>query len=143
MTQLRSVSALMPNCSAIRFNAPVRVAGSRRASTASRVARSRSSSGYFLGAATTLILTWIESLHQTRGGTNCDLLRARFTRSGDTGPPERQGSGDRGREHHDVVGVVAGALVERAAAADQRELRWAVQAEHLRRHPTGRLGVGR
>src|SRR3954469_24050260 len=69
MTQLRSVSALMPNCAPIRFNAPVRVAGSRRASTASRVARSRSSSGYFLGAAMTLILTWIESLHQTRGGT--------------------------------------------------------------------------
>jgi hypothetical protein len=69
MTQLRNVSALMPNCSAIRFNAPVRVAGSRRASTAILVARSRSSSGYFLGAAMTLILTWIESLHQTRGET--------------------------------------------------------------------------
>src|SRR5919107_1423653 len=69
MTQLRSVSGLMPNCSPIRFNAPDRVAGSRRASTASLVARSRSSSGYFLGAAMTLILTWIESLHQTRGGT--------------------------------------------------------------------------
>ncbi len=69
MTQLRSVSGLMPNCSPIRFNAPVRVAGSRRASTAIRVARSRSSSGYFLGAAMTLILTWIESLHQTRYGT--------------------------------------------------------------------------
>src|SRR3954451_15105801 len=69
MTQLRSVSGLMPSCSPIRFNAPNRVAGSRRASTAIRVARSRSSSGYFLGAAMTLILTWIESLHQTRGGT--------------------------------------------------------------------------
>ena len=49
---------------------PDRVAGSRRASTAIRVARSRSSSGYFLGAAMTLILTWIESLHQTRYGTS-------------------------------------------------------------------------
>src|SRR3954451_10859174 len=70
MTQLRSVSALMPSCCPIRFNAPVRVAGSRRASTAIRVARSRSSSGYFLGAAMTLILTWIESLHQTQRGTS-------------------------------------------------------------------------
>src|SRR5690606_34461406 len=69
MTQLRSVSGLMPSCSPIRFSAPGRVAGSRRASTAIRVARSRSSSGYFLGAAMTLILTWIESLHQTRGET--------------------------------------------------------------------------
>src|SRR5690606_430165 len=30
---------------------------------------SRSSSGYFLGAAMTLILPWNESLHQTRGAT--------------------------------------------------------------------------
>jgi hypothetical protein len=54
---------------ATRASAPDRVAESCRASTAIRVARSRSSSGYFLGAAMTLILTWIESLHQTRGGT--------------------------------------------------------------------------
>ena len=40
-----------------------------RASTASRTAHSRSSSGDFLGAPLTLILPWIESLHQTRGGT--------------------------------------------------------------------------
>ena len=75
---VRSVSGLMPSCAPIRFNAPVRVAGSRRASTAIRVARSRSSSGYFLGAAMTLILTWIESLHQTRGGTvDVDLRSSR------------------------------------------------------------------
>lgn len=47
---------------------PVLVPGSRRASATNRTARSRSSSGYFLGAAVTLILTWIESLHQTRHG---------------------------------------------------------------------------
>src|SRR3954449_12809720 len=69
VTQLRSVSGLMPSCLPIRASAPERVAGSRRASTANRVARSRSSSGYFLGAAMTLILQWIESLHQTRGET--------------------------------------------------------------------------
>ena len=43
--------------------------GSRRRSTAILIARSRSSSGYFLGAAMTLILSWNESLHQTRHGT--------------------------------------------------------------------------
>src|SRR3954447_21688771 len=69
VTQLRSVSGLMPNCLPTRANAPGWVAWSRRASTAIRVARSRSSSGYFLGAAMTLILTWIESLHRTRRGT--------------------------------------------------------------------------
>src|SRR3954452_119254 len=77
----------MPNCSPIRFNAPVRVAGSRRATTAIRVARSRSSSGYFLGAVMTLIPTWIESLHQTRHGTGsssidwCDRARPETTGS--------------------------------------------------------------
>jgi len=52
-----------------RRNAPVLVPGSRRRSTAILIARSRSSSGYFLGAAMTLILPWNESLHQTRHGT--------------------------------------------------------------------------
>src|SRR4051794_16079501 len=37
VTQLRSVSGLMPNCLAIRESAPARVAGSCRASTAIRV----------------------------------------------------------------------------------------------------------
>src|SRR4051794_14827366 len=69
VTQLRSVSGLIPSCLPIRANAPGRVAGSCRASTAIRVARSRSSSGYFLAAAIALILQWVESLHQTRGGT--------------------------------------------------------------------------
>src|SRR3954453_19163570 len=59
----------MPSWPATRASAPGRVAGSRRASTAIRVARSRSSSGYFLGAAMTLILPLDESLHQTRRGT--------------------------------------------------------------------------
>ncbi|GAA2152585.1 hypothetical protein GCM10009826_11000 [Humibacillus xanthopallidus] len=45
------------------------MSGSRRRSTANLIARSRSSSGYFLGAGKTLILPWNESLHQTRNGT--------------------------------------------------------------------------
>lgn len=57
---------VVPSCSPTRRNGPDRVAGSRRASTANLIARSRSSSEYFLGAAMTLILAWIESLHQTR-----------------------------------------------------------------------------
>lgn len=68
-TQLRRVSGCMPSCSATRAIAPCFVAGSARSSTAIRVARSRNSSGYFLGAATTLILPWNESLHQTRHAT--------------------------------------------------------------------------
>ena len=48
---------------------PDRVAGSRRASTANLTARSRSSSGYFLGAPMTHILTWNQSLHRTRHET--------------------------------------------------------------------------
>src|SRR5690606_19237435 len=60
---------LTPSCSPTRRSAPDRVTGSRRRSTAIRIARSRSSSGYFLGAAMTLILPWNESLHQTRYAT--------------------------------------------------------------------------
>ena len=52
---------VVPNCSPIRFSAPVRVAGLRRAPTAGRIARARSSSGYFFGAAMTLTLTCVES----------------------------------------------------------------------------------
>src|SRR5699024_6015541 len=66
-TQFLRVSGLIPSCSPTRRNAPDLVAGSRRASTAILVALSRSSSGYFLGAAMLLILPWIQSLHQTRG----------------------------------------------------------------------------
>jgi hypothetical protein len=69
LTQSRSVSGLTPNCPPLLRTAPIRVTGSRRASTANLIARSRSSSGYFLGAATTLTLPRIESLHQTRHGT--------------------------------------------------------------------------
>src|SRR5665647_1845701 len=69
LTHPRNVSGLIPSCSPTRCNAPGRVTGSRRASTAIRIARPRSSSGYFLGAAMTLILSGIESLHQTRHET--------------------------------------------------------------------------
>ena len=47
---------VIPSCSPIRCSAPALRAGSCLASTASRVARSRNSSGYFFGAAVTLIL---------------------------------------------------------------------------------------
>src|SRR5665648_40191 len=69
LTHPRNVSGLIPSCSPTRCNAPGRLTGSRRASTAIRTARSRSSSGYFLGATMTLILSGIESLHQTRHET--------------------------------------------------------------------------
>src|SRR5699024_5703030 len=65
-TQFLSVSGLIPSCSPTRRNVPDLVAGSSRASTAILVALSRSSSGYFLGAAMLLILPWDQSLHQTR-----------------------------------------------------------------------------
>ena len=65
-TRFRNVSELIPSCSPILRGAQDRIAGSRRASTAHLIARSRSSSGYFLGAAMTLILTCDEGLHQTR-----------------------------------------------------------------------------
>jgi len=48
---------LIPSCSPIRVHAPGR--------EASRIARSRSSSGYFLGAAM-LLPPWLDALHQTR-----------------------------------------------------------------------------
>jgi len=76
----RNVSGLIPSCSPTRCNAPGRVTGSRRASTAIRTARSRSSSGYFLGAAMTLILSGIESLHQTRHETSGWSSRAQERR---------------------------------------------------------------
>lgn len=62
-------SRISRSSSPTRRNAPVLVAGSRRRSTANRIARCRSSSRYFLGAATTLILSRNESLQQTRYGT--------------------------------------------------------------------------
>lgn len=66
--QFRSGSGLIPSCPPIRDNAPDRDAGSLRASTASRVARSRSSSGYFRGAPITGS-SRLDGLHQTRHET--------------------------------------------------------------------------
>src|SRR3954471_11380489 len=53
----------------MRLIAPVRAAGSLRASMHSRVARSRSSSGYLRGAAMIGILPGLRCLHQTRGSS--------------------------------------------------------------------------
>src|SRR5664280_2413292 len=50
VTQPHSVSGLIPSCSPIRRHALGRDAGSCRASNVIRIDRSRSSSGYFLGA---------------------------------------------------------------------------------------------
>src|SRR5699024_1584508 len=72
-TQFLRVSGLIPSCSPTRRNVPDLVAGFRRASTAILVALSRSSSGYFLGAAILPILPWDQSLHQTRGDSVFDL----------------------------------------------------------------------
>jgi acetyl-CoA/propionyl-CoA carboxylase biotin carboxyl carrier protein len=69
LTHVRKASGWISSCSAIRLIAPVFVAGSRRASSAIRVARCLSSSLYFRGAAMTLILHWFESLHHTRGAS--------------------------------------------------------------------------
>ena len=60
-------SRLIPYCCPIR--ATPQSASPDHASTANRIARCRISSGYFLGAATTLILSGVESLHQARHGT--------------------------------------------------------------------------
>src|SRR4051795_5722774 len=89
VTQLRRVSGLIPSCSPIRASAPGLVAGSRRASTTIRVARSRSSSRYFLGAAMTLILPANESLHQTRRGTIVPFADVRAGGTGGGAPAVR------------------------------------------------------
>lgn len=68
-----------------------RIAGSRRASPAIRVARSRSSSGYFLGVAVLLILWLDESLHQSRGETvrgGCGSRTSRTAARSPAGPPK-------------------------------------------------------
>ena len=74
-----------PAPSAILRIAPLDPSGSRRASTAIRVARSRSSSGYFPGALMTVILPCVHRLHQTR----CDSGAHRRGRGheGDRGVP--------------------------------------------------------
>jgi hypothetical protein len=71
MTQLRSVSGLIPSCSPIRLHAPGRDAGSFRASIVNRIDRSRSSSGYFRGA-TIAHPSKLDDLHQTRCLTDID-----------------------------------------------------------------------
>ena len=79
VTHPRNVSGLMPSYSPIRRHAPGRDTGSHRAETANRIARPRSSPGYFLGATTTLILSGIESPHQTQGETQrCHLVAIRI-----------------------------------------------------------------
>src|SRR5699024_1844836 len=50
------------------------------------VALSRSSSGYFLGAAMLLILPWIQSLHQTRGDSSQPTASSRCTTKATIGP---------------------------------------------------------
>ena len=79
-THVRNASGCTPSWSAIRRIAPLLDAGSRLASTARRVARSRNSSGYFRGAAMTPNPPGVRCLHQTRGGTvpDHDSLHERF-----------------------------------------------------------------
>src|SRR5690606_4095683 len=74
-TQPRRVSGCMPSCSATRWIAPCFVAGSCRSSTAILVARSRNSSGYFLGAAMTLIL------HGLRASTRPGAIQVKQVRA--------------------------------------------------------------
>jgi DNA-binding CsgD family transcriptional regulator len=88
VTQPRSVSALIPNCSPIRTHALGRLAGSLRASNVNLIARSRSSSGYFRGAAI-LDPPWLDGPHQTRHETSFsagDLAEALRRRLNPTGP---------------------------------------------------------
>ena len=72
-TQLRNVSGCIPSWLATRTIAPDLVAGSCLSSTAIRVARSRSSSPYFFGAAITLIL------HGLRASTEPGMLLTSMT----------------------------------------------------------------
>ena len=74
VTHPRRVSALIPSCSPIRAHAPGPEAGFFRASTAMLIARSRSSSGYFPGAALCRP-PWLEALHQSRHETVRRLMR--------------------------------------------------------------------
>lgn len=68
-TQLRSDPGWIPSRSPTRRNAPGLVAGSFRRSTAIRIARSRSSSGYFHGASHNSHPSLEWRLHQTRDET--------------------------------------------------------------------------
>ena len=78
-TQLRNVSGCIPSWPATREIAPGLVAGSCLNSTAIRVARSRNSSLYFLGAAMTLILHGLRA--STRPGA-IQLARSSKRRPG-------------------------------------------------------------
>ena len=62
-TQFRSESGTIPNCSPTRLHAALTLSlsGPPTRSSAKRIAPSRSSSGYFLGAAMTSILRWLEA----------------------------------------------------------------------------------
>lgn len=67
--QPRNVSALTPTRCPIRTTAAFsdNSGSSFLASATSRIARSRSSGGYFLGAGISLILSGNQTLHETRG----------------------------------------------------------------------------
>src|SRR5699024_9808597 len=65
--------------------------------TAILVALSRSSSGYFLGAAMLLILPWIQSLHQTRGDSGDGFLGSTDRQSFPT--RYRRGTGTQARHN--------------------------------------------
>lgn len=75
LPQFRSVSGLVLGCFPVRATAPDLVAESCRTSTAMRVARSRSSSGFLLSAPTTYVIPWIDSLHRICHGTTRALRR--------------------------------------------------------------------
>src|SRR5262245_7932413 len=80
LTQPRSVSGLIPSCSPARRRAPGLVAGSFHASIASRIARSRSSSGYFRSAGISRPPPRLDGVHQTRSLTH--LTRSEATAGG-------------------------------------------------------------
>ena len=83
-THPRSVSGLIPSCSPIRRHAAGWLPGSLFASITNRIARSRGSSGCFLGAAMTLILRGLRASMEV-GAVQCaDRLRRTAT------PPGRQ-----------------------------------------------------
>src|SRR5699024_7041906 len=78
-TQLRSVSPLMPSCSPTSRQA--RETGNPGSSAirsrTSLTARSRSSSGYFLGAGMTPSSWGDHTLHHSRGDPSTEILRPR------------------------------------------------------------------
>ncbi len=81
--QPRNVSALTPTRCPIRTTAAFSDSSgsSFLASATSRIARSRSSGGYFLGAGIGLILSGFQTLHETRGDS---ALQSGDARSADS-----------------------------------------------------------